>query len=199
METWKKTLLRAAGVGAGFAFVAALIVGAALWWYSSRAQSWDASTIKGTNTTVSQTFDLDEQKKDYIASGFMLVFILQNTSGKDYTVPENLRLFERSSKSGALEELKVKLDHPFVVPAKEKTEVHASMEYGCSDEDMATGKTTERDGATCFKDAFGNVTDFVGFDDATHTRLNLPKPIFYGGTAEPAKTGVGMAPGRGKP
>jgi hypothetical protein len=195
---WK----RPAAIGASFALtaVAAIVAVVGIFhWYSSRPQSWDARTIKGISTTVSQTFDLDEQRKDFTASGFMLVFVLENTSGRDYTVPENLRLFERSSKTGALEELKAKLDHSFVVPAKEKTEVHASVEYGCSNEDLATGKTTERDGETCFKDAFGNVTDFVGFDDNTHTRLNLPKPVYAGGTSQPAKADNGMAPDRGKP
>lgn len=129
----------------------------------------------------------------------MLVFVLKNTSGRDYTVPENLRLFEWSSKTGALEELKDKLDHSFVVPAREKTAVHASVEYGCSTEDLATGKTTERDGGTCFKDAFGSVTEFVGFDDNTHTRLNLPKPVYAGGTSQPVNADNGIAPDHGKP
>jgi hypothetical protein len=36
---------------------------------SSRPQLWDASATKGISNTVSQTFDLDEQGKDFIASG----------------------------------------------------------------------------------------------------------------------------------
>jgi hypothetical protein len=154
---WK----RAAVIGASFALTAVVAIIAIVGifhWYSSRPQSWDTSTIRGISTTVSQIFDLDEQRKEFTASGFMLVFVLENTSGRDYTVPENLRLFERSSKTGALEEFKAKLDHSFVVPANEKTEVRASVEYGCNTEDLATGKTTERDGGTCFKDAFRSVT-----------------------------------------
>ena len=195
---WKRSAV--VGASFGLAVAVALIAAAGLfYWYSSRPQSWDSSTIKGISTTVSQTFELNEQQKQFTASGFMLVFILENTSRKDYTVPQNLRLFERSSKTGALEEVKAKLDHSFVVPAKEKTAVNASIEYGCGDEDLETGKTTERDGPTCFKDAFGNVTEFVGFDDSTHTRLNLPKPVFYAGSSQPKDANNGMAPDRGKP
>lgn len=193
---------RSAVVGASFGLAVAgalIAAGGLFYWYSSRPQSWNANTVKGISTTVSQTFDLDEQRKQFTASGFMLVFVLENTGRRDYTVPQNLRLFERSSKTGALEEVKAKFDHSFVVPAKDKTEVNASIEYGCSDEDLETGKTTERDGPTCFKDAFGDVTDFVGFDDATHTRLNLPKPVFYGGSSQPKDTGNGIAPDHGKP
>ena len=149
---------RPAVVGASFGVtVVVAIVGviAIFHWYSSRPQSWDASTIQGISTTVSQTFTLDEKKKTVTASGFTLAFILENTSGRDYTAPENLRFFKRSRKNGALEELDAKLEHSFVVPAKEKTEVHASVEYGCSNEDLETGKTSDRDGPTCFKDAFG--------------------------------------------
>jgi hypothetical protein len=195
---WKRPVV----IGASFALtvVAATIAVVGIFhWYNSRPPSWDASTIRGISTTVSQTFDLSEQRKEFTASGFMLVFVLENTSGRDYTVPENLRLFERSRKTGALEELKARLDHSFVVPAKEKTEVHASVEYGCSTEDLETGKTAERDGGTCFKDAFGSVTEFVGFDDNTHTRLNLPKPIYAGGNSQPVKADNGIAPDHGKP
>src|SRR5882757_3558946 len=143
---WKRPTV----IGASFGLTAAvaLIATAGLFhWYSSRPQSWDSSTIKGISTTVSQTFDFDEQQRQLNASGFMLIFILENTGGRDYTVPQNLRLFERSSKTGALEEVKAKLDHSFVIPAREKTEVHASVEYGCSTEELETGKKTERDGA----------------------------------------------------
>lgn len=137
-------------IGASFALTAVVVVLALLggfYWYRFRPQSWDASTIKGITTTAAETFNLDEQKHEFTASGFVLTFVLENTSKSDYTVPENLRLFERSSKSGALEELKAKLDHPFAVPAKEKTEVRATVDYGCSEGDMTTGKTSERDGA----------------------------------------------------
>lgn len=193
---WKRSAV--VGASFGLAVAVALIAAAGLfYWYSSRPQPWDASTVRGISTTVSQTFDLDEQHKQFTASGFMLVFVLENTSRRDYTVPQNLRLFERSSKTGALEEVKGKFDHSFVIPAKDKTEVNASIEYGCSDEDLETGKTTERDGPTCFKDAFGDVTGFVGFDDSTHTRLNLPKPVFYGGSSAPVNASKDLPPDKG--
>ena len=197
---WKRPAVFGASFGLGAGTIVVAAVGF-FYWHSSRLQSWDANTIKGLSVTVSQTFDLNEQQKNFTASGFMLTFVLQNTSGKDFTVPQNLRLFERSSKTGALEELNAKLDHSFVVPAKEKAEVHANVEYGCSDEDLATGKTTERDGAACFRDAFGGVAGLVGFDDSTHTRVDLPMPVFYGGSSsEPvSKSSGGMAPDRGKP
>jgi hypothetical protein len=195
---WK----RHAVIGAGFGLtVGATIVAAVglLYWNSSRPRPWDATTIKGISTTVSQTFDLDEQRRQLTASGFTLVFILENTGGRDYTVPQNLRLFERSSKTGALEESNAKLDQSFVVPAREKAEVHTRIEYGCSTEDLESGKRTERDGGACFKDAFGDVTEFVGFDDNTHTRLNLPKPTYIGGNSDPVSTDNGVAPDHGKP
>ena len=152
------------------------------------------------STTVFETFDFDEKQRSFVGSGFMLTFVIQNTGAKDYTLPQNLRLFKRSDKTGALEEVNMKLDHAFIVPAKDSAQFNASVEYGCSDEDTETGKVTERDGVKCFNDAFGNVTEFVGFDDNTHTRLNLPKPVFYAGTKTESKGAAnGMAPDRGQP
>src|ERR1039458_9770447 len=91
---WKRSAV--VGASFGLAVAVALIAAAGLfYWYSSRPQSWDSSTIKGISTTVSQTFDLNEQQKQFTASGFMLVFILENTSRQDYTVPQSAGAWRR--------------------------------------------------------------------------------------------------------
>ena len=188
--------------GASFGVAAVVAVVAALGlfrWYSSRPKPWDASTIKGVSSTVTQTVTLNEKENKFIGAGFEMTFILENTSGRDYTVPQNLRLFARAIKSGALQDINAKLDHPFVVPAKEKAEFRAGVEYGCSTIDMDTGKKTERDDANCFKEEFGDVAEFVGFDDETHTRLNLPKPTYTGAPFKPVDAANGIAPDRGEP
>jgi hypothetical protein len=188
------------GASFGVAAVVAIVAALGLFrWYSSRPKPWDASTIKGVSSTVTQTVTLNEKENKFIGAGFEMTFILENTSGRDYTVPQNLRLFERANKSGALQELNAKLDHPFVVPAKEKADFRAGVEYRCSTLDMDTGKETERDHAICFNEEFGDVAEFVGFDDETHTRLNLPKPTYTGAPFKPLDAANGIAPDHGEP
>jgi hypothetical protein len=74
-----------------------------------------------------------------------------------------------------------------------------SVEYGCSTVEMKTGKQTERDGETCFRDAFGDVAGFVGFDYQTRTRVNLLKPTYAGPKSKPENAATDIAPDRGKP
>ncbi len=174
---WKRPVIF--GASFGVAAVASILTAMGLfYWYHSRPRTWDASKIKGVNSTVSQTFALNGPENKFSGTGFNLIFVLENTSGSDYTVPQNLRLFERSRMSGALQEINAKLDRPFVIPAKERAEIRASIEYGCDSAEMKKSKETALDGDDCFKDEFGDVTDFVGFDDDSHTRLNLPKPSY---------------------
>lgn len=64
----------------------------------------------------------------------------------------------------------------------------------CESTDLETGKTTQRSSRECFDDAFGHSSGFVGFDYATHTRVDLPKPEYAGGPddakATPNSAGV---------
>ena len=92
----------------------------------------------------------------------------------------------REEPSLALTETQVKLPHPYVIPAKERAEVDASMDYSCGNTDEA-GKITQRPEQECFNDAFVRISGFVGFDYSTHTRLDLPKPTFSPGMAAAAK------------
>ena len=56
--SWRMILLRAAGFGAGFAIIAALLLGSAIWWMNRPRQWSDRSiTAKPTKLTMQQTGD----------------------------------------------------------------------------------------------------------------------------------------------
>jgi len=187
------------GAAFGVAAVLTLFMGfAPIHWYTSRPKAWNADAIKGISTTVGETFEIDG--KNMTGTGFYLSFVVENKLGKDYTLPTNVKFFKRSQKSQALEETTITLDHAYSVPAKERAQIQANMQYGCQNEEIETGKTTERDGRECFQDAFGDVSEFVVFDYESRIRLTLPKPIFYAGTASTPKTSAsGVAPDNAKP
>jgi hypothetical protein len=197
--TWMK---KTAIFGAAFGIAAMLTMFAIfglLHWYGSRPKPWNAETIRSISTTATQSFTLDEKANSFTGTGFDLAFVVENRTASDYTVPQDLKLFKRNRRSLALEEFNAKLEHPFMIPAKERAEIQAEVEYGCNTLELETGKKTERDAQTCFNDAFGDVAGFVGFDYETRTRLNLLNPELYRPNGAPQDSLTGIAPDRGKP
>ena len=195
---WKRTVLWGASFGVA-AVMTLFVLFAALNWYTSRPKGWDTNAIKGISSTMSQTFTIDNNQ--FKATGFSASFIVENKTSRDFTL-QTLQFYGRDVKSQALEEVKLTLDHQFAIPAHERTEVTASMDYSCSASDLVTGATRERDGKECFQDALGDVSEFVAFDKGSHTRLNLPKPVFYAGK-EPSPdfipASAAVAPDHAKP
>jgi hypothetical protein len=182
---WKRPVLwgSAFGVAAGLT----LLVGLGfIYWFTSRTKEWNSVAIKGISTTASQYFSFDESDKvsKFKGDGFHIAFIVENKTGKDFTLQQNTTFYKREVKSQALEEIKLTLEHAYVIPAHERAEVVSSMESSCREENVETGITRERDGKECFQDALGDVSEFVAFDYDSRIRLNLPKPVFYAG-AEP--------------
>src|SRR5579859_3795853 len=54
MENWKRILLRSAGFGAGFALIAAVVVGGVVWWQSRppKQTPWSDSAITAKYTLI---------------------------------------------------------------------------------------------------------------------------------------------------
>ena len=181
MSLVTNTLKRVALFGACFGVAAALTVIVAVvvrQWYASR-KPWDADSIRCLSSSAHEFYNDPPSSGPWTwkAGGFEFSFVLENTTNRDYTVPQDLQLLEREESSGALDDfVGAKLDHSFLIPAKERALLRVTVERSCSTIDSETRHETERDPQTCFKDAFGTVVDFVGLDSQTRTRLNLPKP-----------------------
>jgi len=172
---WK----RPAAFGAAFGVATAitlLIVGGFIYWLSNRPKGMNTAAIKAVSASVSQTFNVNDEKKEITPNGFEMYFVVANTTGHDYTLPDDVKLFKRDAKTGALSELSGKLDHAFLIPAKDKAEIRISLDYSCADEDMVTGVTTQRDSRKCYDDAVGSVNGFLALDYNNHMRIELPKP-----------------------
>src|SRR5262249_48963513 len=132
---WK----RPAAFGAAFGVATAitlLIVGSIIYWVSNRSKGLDSTAIKAVSSRASQTFTVNDEKKEVTPSGFELYFVLVNMTSRDYTLPEDAKLFKRDVQSGALSELKGRLNQGFFVPAKDRAEVGIEIQYSCSDYNM---------------------------------------------------------------
>ena len=198
---WKRPVLWGATFGVA-AVLTLFTLLAATHWYTSRPKAWNADAIKGISTTAVETSTLDESDKvsKLQGSGFSISFIVENKTGKDFTLQQNTKFFKREAKSQALEEIKLTLEHPYVIPAHERAKVVASMEWGCREWNLDTGIARELDGKECFQNALGDVSEFVVYDYDSRIRLNLPKPSFYAGAESTSKTSSnGVAPDNAKP
>ena len=140
---WKRPVLWGASFGVS-AVLALFILFLGTHWYTSRPKGWDADAIRGISSTVGETFDVDDSDKvtewdangkpirhaqELNGSGFRATFIIENKTATDITLPQDLRFYEREVKSQALEEIKLNLIHQYVIPAHERAEVTADMDY----------------------------------------------------------------------
>ncbi len=124
--------------------------------------------------------------------------MLANNTGRDYTVPINVKLLQRQAGTEALEEFSGKLEHAVLIPAHDRAQLTIRADYSCREVDFDGKHESERDEATCFHDAFGDVSGLVVLDDDSKVRLTLPKPTLV--THETGKTvNGGGGSGQAKP
>ena len=130
-------------------------------------------------------------------AGFSLRFALANNTGRDYTVPPDVKLFKRQAGTRALEEFNGRLERAFLIPAHERAQLTIQADYSCEVSDTG-GHESERDEPTCFHDAFGDVSGFVALDEGSRVRLDLPEPALVTSKDEKPAAG-GKAQSAAKP
>ena len=179
----KRVTVFGAASGAGAVLAIALVIGM-VHWYQSRPEPWHTNAIVGLSATATQTFNYYPESREMKPLGFTFSFIVENKSGRDYTIPKDLKLLKRDKKSEALVEFPAKLDHPYVVLAKDRAEIPVSVEYSCSTFDLDTNRESVRNVRTCFDDALADVAGFVALDYSSKIRIELPKPVLATGQAK---------------
>ena len=131
MENWKRILLRSAGFGAGFAAVAAAIIGVAVWWTERpvKPKPWNTQAITpaGKNGLEIQTrgevFHLQPKCN------------FKNNTDKDYRIAaESGTLMSVSPDNDGLEKLDdVTWDHTIIIPSGRTVNVKFDIPYKLSE------------------------------------------------------------------
>jgi hypothetical protein len=185
METWKKTLLRAVGFGAGFAVVAAFIVAGVLWWSSRppRVKPWDEKAITASYESLDTEGD---------ANTFRFVYTLENNTDADYRVENDssvhLAAFLKRSQALSFSDSKdLSTDYPLYIPAKSRVrfQIHLAYpypikpNYEASDDEQHDFNTKVAQYVT---KELGNIDGFVLLDDGSRYKIVMPN-----GWAERAK------------
>jgi hypothetical protein len=178
-EGYKKSLIKAAGFGAGFALMLASIAGGLLW-YRSRpnpSNPWNESAIRAT-------FDSVETEGE--ANTLVFHYIVENTTGSDYQIRDSsnvlimAKLLRQDSLSAAGTEDLFRLDIPVFIPAKKRVflGLHLGHYSGpSSPSDDASAEERKKHQAAVSEYVRNNLTNLGGFailDEANHYRINLP-------------------------
>jgi hypothetical protein len=80
MQSWKRILIRSLGFGAGFAFVAGLLLATAVWW-QQRPKSWSSKAVTAKIGELALT-----QRGEEVDMHFQ--YALANNTKDDYRLPE---------------------------------------------------------------------------------------------------------------
>ena len=93
MPLWKRILLRGVGFGLGFAITVSAIIGLWVWWANRPKPdpAWNSNAIKATWTDLTVSL---EQEKCF----FNFRYSLENSTQKDYTIPNDAKLMVRRPK-----------------------------------------------------------------------------------------------------
>jgi hypothetical protein len=177
MQTWKKIILWAVGVGAGFAVMAGLIVGAFLWWSHRpiKPKPWNTNAI----TASFDAMDAEGEKNN-----IEFVYTLQNNTDADYEVTADssihLGATLRRSKAFSFDNTKfLKSDLPIYIPAKSRVryKLHLDMPYSVKEDFNASDDVRHNwETALCqYADKeFSNLSGFALLDDNSRYQINMP-------------------------
>lgn len=173
MENWKRILLRAAGVGGGFAVAAAVILGIAVWWSARPAKpkprNTQAITPAGKNELEIQTrgevFHLQPKCS------------LKNNTGKDYRMAgESGTLMSVNPDNGGLEKLDdATWDHNIVIPAWQIVNVKFDISYNLSEYGETASNLADFNKLTAFADKrMKRIKDLKFFDYIERYEIDCP-------------------------
>ncbi len=203
MFLWKRFLLASAGVGAGFALMASLVVGIYVW-HESQPDPWNASAITATfqaadiqQSTDPESLTVEEFQKRYpnaikaLPEGFVLDtpkraslvfhFVLVNNTDLDYRIENGFEvmLMARHSDSKALifPEGQIKPHLPLFLPERERVGFSITLpayRYVGDPIPMEASQKERRRMVTDYVRQFRNLEEFVLFDESKRYRINLP-------------------------
>jgi hypothetical protein len=177
MESWKRIVLLAAGIGAGFAITAGLIVGGFMWWSSRppKPKPWNESAITAKYESVDVT---GEDKHIYF------VYNLNNHTDTDFRLENNSQVhlgasLKRSSSISFSDSDFLTADYPIYVPAKHNVRVKLTIKYPYtvpyddkSSDDVKHDWETKL--AIYLTKEISNLNGFVLMDENTRYQINLP-------------------------
>jgi hypothetical protein len=168
---WKVILLRCAGVGGGFAIIAALVLGGIVWW-SSRPKPWSSSAITAKPTQLGL-----QQAGDEVRFEFRYAFT--NHTSEEYALPspEMGALMRKLPKDGSFEKLDgATWDSTIKIPPNQSINISFLMPYKLADFNMMPPDLDLDNKLTAFAGRRLNQIDGLAFFDYTAKyKVEMPR------------------------
>jgi hypothetical protein len=179
MVNWKKILLWAVGIGAGFALTTALIIGGFMWWSSRppKPKPWNQNAITATYDNLGT-----EGEKN----NFWFAYTLENHTNEDYRIDSESPevhlavLLRRSNNALSFGDNKdITTDYPVFIPAKKSVRFQVRITYPYTDkEDYSAPDDVRHDwetkAAIYLTKELNNVNGFALIDERTRYEINMP-------------------------
>jgi hypothetical protein len=140
---------------------------------------WDTNSVSVVWSKANEFMDV--KNGELIYAGFTLDYALQNNTGHDITIPENVTIMKRLTNGGVL---KAYSDgaKPFAatfLPEHQRGQLSILLKWSCGEWDVKTHKLLhDEDSEVCYARAFAGSHGLVLFDHANHLEITLPKPLF---------------------
>jgi hypothetical protein len=172
MENWKRVLLRAAGVGAGFAICAGMILGVAAWWSGRPTKPRPMNKQAITATFAGMAI----QTRDGLFH-FDLTYGLRNNTEKDYQLPAIGWFMIINSENKGLDTVDgVKWDSNVIIPPGQTVNVKFEIPYRLSEYNIkAEDLVPDRKEIEFAQRRMKEMAGFRFFDNTQRYEIDFPK------------------------
>ena len=170
MESWKKILLRSAGLGGGFAVVGAIILGIVVWWSGRPVKPKSFDTHLVTATGARGTFQLRSD-----AFHFALIYGFKNNGNADYHLPTLGAFMLINAANGGLDRKDgVKWDNSIVIPSGKTVNVTFDIPYAFSEYNYEPSEYSEQKDVEFAKHRMAENKGAVFFDYENRIEVDAP-------------------------
>lgn len=167
---WQIILLRSAGVGGGFAIVAALLLGGIIWW-SNRPKPWSESAVTAKPTEL-YTRQVDEEVRVEFHYAFT------NHTNTEYTLPspDSGALMRHVPNASSVEKLDgATWDTTIRIPPRQSVAIVFSVPYRLAEFSITNEELDTNDKLTEFLSRrLRDVNGMTFFDYAAKYRIEMP-------------------------
>jgi hypothetical protein len=171
----KRIVVRTLVWGFGFGVGIGLIV-LAVMFYLERPKGWDTKSLRESSVKAGALSKLDrdpelkqtvEEHWTTTSTGSIFTVDIQNTTGKDITLPASLTIMQTAKGTGALHGSFLKLPKDYFLPAHHTVTITLENDSECS----PTVKVEE-----CFNSYFKDESDIVLLDQSQKYEIRIPIP-----------------------
>lgn len=172
MDNWKRILLKAAGIGAGFSITAAIILGICVWWSSRPEKQKPLDPHAITATFSGMTMQVRDESMH-----LTVIYGLHNTTAKDFSLPSIGELMIVNPENKGLDGIDgVTWDTTTRIPAGQTANIKFDIPYPLGSYNTTAAKLTDEKAMVQFiKNRLKEIDGFRFFDFTDRYEINCPK------------------------